>query len=634
MQLSLTQNGRVPLNGELLKRLRAKLCLSQEALVERMADKRLSVSLASIKRAEAGKNVLFRIANNLSIFFDLPVQGLIEISATAQNTHAKDVRVGEENVDEGTQVTLLLQCRYASDFEKLLAELKKDFPSSELSMDGEKLQCQLTLALHSYLGDDICKLLALWTRLKTQYDEDLKACIALLLSAEINSRRSGQHPQQALLVDGHWGAIIACPNISQSGFCLPEYSANLMLETSSRYQKVSVLSNAGRYVGRNAELAWLEILYKNCGSQKRSEVIYVHGMAGIGKTRLLGEFFGHLTQRYQGRLLERPFEKNLIYIKTHAHCLLRDITLQLLGLEAGVEDATVRQYVATLSLADISPVAVLFLSGVVLLPAERRQLKPECDEGKIKSLTLIKLLQLFTREYPFAIAVDDLHQANNSNVDNLKMLIEHLSCLGRNNRPGVLLLLSSRNTGMFTSPPAWLEPALQLPLRGLNEEDAESMAKSVMPTTGNAHVISSAIRRAVDGAKGNPRFLLQMLFNPQPSVPDILTQMVEALMSSLAPVHQLTLKIAALWGDGFDEAQLRFCIKSYHIDCQECQPLFLVKLGLFKSSADRYRFQHPLIQQAVTKNITRFEERRFRLLRTDWQGISDSAVSEGRVYKY
>ncbi|NQZ12456.1 MAG: AAA family ATPase [Algicola sp.] len=71
-------HGRIALNADTLKRLRKKKGLSQDKLADECADRHLQVSVASIKRAEAGKNVLYRIVLNLADFFDIAVTTLIE----------------------------------------------------------------------------------------------------------------------------------------------------------------------------------------------------------------------------------------------------------------------------------------------------------------------------------------------------------------------------------------------------------------------------------------------------------------------------------------------------------------------------------------------------------------------------
>lgn len=70
-------DGRVILDAQGLKSLRKRRGLSQEAAAELCLDHRLCLSLASIKRAEAGKPVLYRTARHLASFYGTEVETLI-----------------------------------------------------------------------------------------------------------------------------------------------------------------------------------------------------------------------------------------------------------------------------------------------------------------------------------------------------------------------------------------------------------------------------------------------------------------------------------------------------------------------------------------------------------------------------
>ncbi|WP_239073813.1 helix-turn-helix domain-containing protein [Vibrio diabolicus] len=71
------RDGRIPLNVLRLKELRKKLGLSQERLAEECFQQGFVVSIASIKRAESGANVLYRTASNLAEYFSVPVEDLL-----------------------------------------------------------------------------------------------------------------------------------------------------------------------------------------------------------------------------------------------------------------------------------------------------------------------------------------------------------------------------------------------------------------------------------------------------------------------------------------------------------------------------------------------------------------------------
>lgn len=69
--------GRVFLVSEILKDLRGEKLQSQEEMAFACSDQRIRVSIASIKRAETGRPVIYRVARELARYFGVPVQKII-----------------------------------------------------------------------------------------------------------------------------------------------------------------------------------------------------------------------------------------------------------------------------------------------------------------------------------------------------------------------------------------------------------------------------------------------------------------------------------------------------------------------------------------------------------------------------
>lgn len=112
----LPNDGRVNLNRHQLKLLRQKQGLSQEALSEACANRKMSLSPASIKRAESGKPVLYRTARLLAAFFGVPLPELTEAPAAA----APEPTTPERHALERSQVGTALATVQASGRGRLL----------------------------------------------------------------------------------------------------------------------------------------------------------------------------------------------------------------------------------------------------------------------------------------------------------------------------------------------------------------------------------------------------------------------------------------------------------------------------------------------------------------------------------
>lgn len=83
--------GRLVLNAAALRRLRNARLLSQQDLADDCWRRNIRVSIATIKRAESGHAVRFRIARELARCFDVPVDRLLVSS------RMEDVAVDEQN---------------------------------------------------------------------------------------------------------------------------------------------------------------------------------------------------------------------------------------------------------------------------------------------------------------------------------------------------------------------------------------------------------------------------------------------------------------------------------------------------------------------------------------------------------
>jgi DNA-binding XRE family transcriptional regulator len=75
---ALMQAGRIMLDSALLRHLRQSRLLSQQDLADECWRRNIRVSIATIKRAESGHAVRFRIARELARCFDVPVMQILD----------------------------------------------------------------------------------------------------------------------------------------------------------------------------------------------------------------------------------------------------------------------------------------------------------------------------------------------------------------------------------------------------------------------------------------------------------------------------------------------------------------------------------------------------------------------------
>lgn len=71
-------DGKISLSSRKLKALRRNFCLSQETLAFKTLEKKLGISIATIKRAESGKKVSYGTAYKLTNFYGVKLADIIE----------------------------------------------------------------------------------------------------------------------------------------------------------------------------------------------------------------------------------------------------------------------------------------------------------------------------------------------------------------------------------------------------------------------------------------------------------------------------------------------------------------------------------------------------------------------------
>ncbi|WP_436532540.1 tetratricopeptide repeat protein [Actinoplanes sp. HUAS TT8] len=372
----------------------------------------------------------------------------------------------------------------------------------------------------------------------------------------------------------------------------------------------------GPLVGRTPELGLLDGFTQHVRSG-RGQLVWVHGEAGIGKTRLADEAgriardlgFGELGGgcRSQGR--------------STSYLVWRPIWRELLGIDRDLPISVQRTALAAsaATYGGASQRAPL-LAAVVNLPMPdtdlTAQLEPAGREELLRS-TLLACLRDHASARPLILRLEDCHWIDSASLALLEYLVHQIADLP------VLVIATSREP----IPERLVGPAhvADLRLDQMTRDDAEQLAAlrfqerfgqdaGVAPEVlgqisgqagGNAFYIEELVRylhgRGVD--PGDPRALAGV------PVPDSLQRLVMARIDQLSDDEKSTLKVASVIGRRFQPPWITSVYPAagtavqvgHHLD--HLQALDLTPRVPDETELE-YEFKHPVTQEAAYQSMT------------------------------
>ena len=250
----------------------------------------------------------------------------------------------------------------------------------------------------------------------------------------------------------------------------------------------------GPIVGRAAELERLTAAWLACAEAGDGRVVNVVAPAGTGKTRLLTEFVR--AQADAGRVVAsgtcRPYGEDVTFRP------LADALRGVLGVLPGASPADAR-VAAGAALRDEPEAGEIVPRLSVALGAEADGYPLEETFWAVR-----KLLAAEARRAPVALALDDLHWAEESLLD----LVEYLAAWSAGT--ALLLVLAGRPEMLERRPPlaAPRREADTLLLAPLDDADAAALAREQL---GSGELPAAVERRVLATAEGNPLFVQELV---------------------------------------------------------------------------------------------------------------------------
>jgi class 3 adenylate cyclase/tetratricopeptide (TPR) repeat protein len=266
------------------------------------------------------------------------------------------------------------------------------------------------------------------------------------------------------------------------------------------YRLVAVLADVAGHVrhldspmvGRGKELEMLERALERAVTERTSHLFTLLGSAGVGKSRLVGEFLDGLVGTatvLRGRCLS--YGEGITFFP------LAEVIHQAADILEGEPPAAARSKLEALLAASTdseriaSLVAGLFGWG-----------PPAATEEAFWAVR--KVLEHLARERPVVVVFDDIHWAEPTMLD----LIEHLADWTRD---AAVLLVCLARPELLEIRPGWgggKMNATSILLEPLPGDDASLLVDNLL---GLADIPRAARDRILEAAEGNPLFVEEML---------------------------------------------------------------------------------------------------------------------------
>ena len=307
-------------------------------------------------------------------------------------------------------------------------------------------------------------------------------------------------------------------------------------------------------VGREAELAMLGALMDQAISGGRPKLVVLLGEAGIGKTRLAGEFLSgvpHKARALVGRCL--PYGEGITFWP------LREVLWESAGItlddhadEAGSKLAGLIADLPAESVPDGDWLAnaLAITAGIALRDNPINKLSPQSAVEELQ-LAWPTFASALAAEQPTVLLFEDIHWAERPLLEMLEQLALRAV--------GPLLILATARPVFMEQQAGWGARALpsQISLGPLTDASFGQLAEQLLPMSDEEHRL-----RLLGSAGGNPFFAEELaryatdegltdIAVRTGSVPDAARSLLAARIDQLVPIDREVLQSAAVVGETF-----------------------------------------------------------------------------------
>lgn len=361
-------------------------------------------------------------------------------------------------------------------------------------------------------------------------------------------------------------------------------------------------------VGRVAELSLIEAALVMALGESRSLLLNVTGESGVGKTKLIDEFLGAMTDDVM--VLSgvcAPYGESNVWspiAQAVASHLGLDPALGPEELRDGAIARAAALFGVDIDNAEVARVVEVFihLSG-----------QPSALDGlEVSNLrdtvhrAITQVIQRRSAKGPVVLWIDDLHWADQVVLD----LVEQLatSC----SRLPFIVVTSMRASGEVAWPPSNDRITMvSLHLQPLAREESDELAlELLLEHSDGADADQRLLDRLFDRSGGNPLFLQELAALvsdevPPEDLPDSLRALIAARLDQLAPAERQIIDNAAVLGVSGTLVGLERFAKATE---QDHDPMLVAALdakGYLRIEGRRWEFRSESVREAAYQMLTK-----------------------------
>jgi class 3 adenylate cyclase/tetratricopeptide (TPR) repeat protein len=347
-------------------------------------------------------------------------------------------------------------------------------------------------------------------------------------------------------------------------------------------------------VGRDAEMdAFRRALLELRGGH--GSMVELVGNAGMGKTRLLGEF------RAEAPDLPHLVAGCELYESSVAYLPFRRLLRLLLGSGGGDDASGVAERLRddvggrAPGLLPWLPLLAIAADADVPMTPEVRDLGEEFRKAKLEEVTTDYLSRVVTD--PTVVVIEDAHWMDEGSADLLRSIAGRISDL-----PWLVCVSRRDVEAGFVMPEA--PRCASLKLTPLTEE---AMGSLIDLATEDAPFPRHEVEELSDRSGGNPLFLQELLQAAKgagsvENLPDSIEGMITAEIDRLAAADRRVLRVASVQGMSFDSALVEALLEAGET---RGRGYLWERLGQFldDEGLGKYRFRHALMRDAAYEGL-------------------------------